>query len=473
MPDGTAAPPRLERRLGALDAALITIGGVIGTGIFITSGDMARILPSTGWILAVWAAGGLLSLAGALTYAELGAMFPYAGGIYHYLRQTYGPVWGFLYGWASFGVVMSGGIAAIAVGFGVYLGTFVPWFGPDHLLWSLPVGPWHWSVNGAQVAGAVAILVLTAVNYVGLREGAWVQNLLTAIKLGAIAVFVVGGFLVAAPVASDALPAATVPAGGPSVLTAFGIAMIAALWTYDGWYGATFSAGEMRRPERDLPIGLIAGTGAITLIYVLLNVVYARALPLAAMAATPRIGETAAAVLFGAGGGRWMAAAVLVSTFGCLSATILYTSRIYLPMAEDGLFFRRVASIHPRFHTPGVSLWSQSAWAILLTLSGSYDQLYTYVVFVAVGFHVMTGMAVFILRRRHPEASRPYRVWGYPVVPALFVLASLLLLGNTVLEKPVESLLGLGLTALGLPAYIWWRRQLPREPFVPGRRLSP
>jgi basic amino acid/polyamine antiporter, APA family len=445
----------LVRGLGTRDAALLTIGSVIGTGIFITTADIARVLPHPGWILLVWIAGGLLSLAGALSYAELGALYPRAGGMYHYLKEAYGPLWGFLYGWACFLVIMSGGIAALAVAFGEYFGSFVPFFSTGNVLLEVPLGGYTWTLSGGQVAATAAIVLLTAVNYVGLRQGARLQNAMTWIKVGAIALFVGFGLLVRAPVTAryGLVPA---PHG---LLAAFGVAMIAALWTYDGWYGATFSAGEMRDPKRNLPRGLVGGTLAILLLYALLNVVYLRALPVAAMAATSRIGETAAVALFGAGAGRLLSLAVVVSTFGCLAATILYSPRIYLAMARDGLFFRSMAAVHPRHRTPGRSLWAQSAWAIVLTLSGTYEQLYTYVVFAAVLFHVGCGAAVFVLRRRRPDLERPYRVWGYPWIPALFVLASILLLGNTLLEKPVESLWGLGLVALGVPAFLYWRKR--------------
>ena len=231
--------------------------------------------------------------------------------------------------------------------------------------------------------------------------------------------------------------------------------MIAALWTYDGWYGLTCSAGEVRDPARALPRGLIGGTLVITVLYLLLNLVYVRALPLPELAGAERVGEAAAAALFGPTGARLLAAAVLVSTFGCLSSTILYSSRIYQPMAQDGLFFPALAAVHPRYRTPVRSLWAQSGWAIVLTVSGTYEQLYTYVVFVSVVFHAAIGTAVFVLRRTRPELPRPYKTWGYPVVPALFILACVLLVWNTLGERPVESLWGLGLLALGLPVY--WR----------------
>lgn len=445
----------LVRGLGVFDATMLTVGSVIGTGIFITTADIARALPHQGVILGVWVLGGLLTLAGALTYAELGALFPRAGGMYHFLKEAYGPLWGFLYGWACFLIIMSGGIAALAVAFGEYLGSFVPFFSTGNLLVSVSLDGWTWSLSGGQIAAVAAILLLTAVNYLGLREGAGVQNLLAVIRIGSIAVFVALGLGVEAhaPVSLTA----PLPAGG--LLAAFGVAMIAALWTYDGWYGPTFSAGEMRDPGRTLPLGLIWGTVLIMALYAAINVVYLRALPLAQAAATPRIAETAAEVLFGAGGARLISLAVVISTFGCLSATILYSSRIYLPMAEDGVFFRGLAKVHPKFHTPGRSLWAQSLWGMALTLTGTYEQLYTYVVFAAVLFHVATAGAVLVLRRRRPDLERPYRTWGYPWVPGLFIVASVLLVGNTLIEKPVESLAGLGFLAAGLPAYAWWRRR--------------
>jgi basic amino acid/polyamine antiporter, APA family len=452
---------RLVRGLGTWDGALLTVGSIVGTGIFITTADMAKVLPHSGLILLVWLAGGLLTLAGALTYGELGAMFPRAGGLYHYVREAYGPLWGFLYGWTAFLVIMSGGIAALGVAFGEYLGSFLPFFATQHILLSVPVAlgtwAWTWKLSGGQVAAALAILVLTAVNHFGLKEGAWTQNALTVIKIGAIVLFAVLGLFAPAKVAPHLTgPVGAIPGG---LLAAFGVAMIAALWTYDGWYGLTCSAGEVRDPGKNLPRGLILGTALVILLYMMLNLVYIRALDIPGMAATPRIAETAAAVLFGPTGARLMSLAVLISTFGCLSSTILYSSRIYLPMAEDGLFFRSLAKVDPRYRVPVACLWAQTAWSLVLTFSGSYSQLYTYAIFAGLVFHGMIGASVFILRRTRPDHPRPYRTWGYPVVPALFILSCLLLIGNTLKESPRESLLGLGLVALGLPAYWMFRRR--------------
>ncbi len=446
---------QLVRGLGAGDAALVTIGSVLGTAVFITTADVARILPHPGLIVGLWAIGGALTLAGALTYAELGGMFPEAGGIYVYLKEAYGPLWGFLFGWASFLIIMSGGLAALAAGFGEYLGSFLPFFSTAHVLFALPILGWTWSVNGGQLAGALAIALLTVINYLGLREGAGVQNAVTVVNIASIVGLALFGLLVPAPVSTHLL--APLPAAATA--SAFGVAMIAVLWGYDGWYGATFLAGEMRRPARDLPLGLLTGTLAVTVLYVLMNFVYVRALPVDVMGAAPRIGEAAAAVLFGPAGARLVSLAVVFSTFGCLSSTILYCTRIYLAMAQDGVFFRSLARIHPRYRTPTMSILAQGVWAIALTFSGTYEQLYTYVIFAVFLFHAATGAGIFVLRKKRPEHPRPYRVWGYPVVPVVFILTSMAFVANTLVERPIESLWGLGLLALGLPAYFSWRRR--------------
>jgi APA family basic amino acid/polyamine antiporter len=455
----------LVRGLGLWDCVLLTIGSVVGTGIFLTPGDMAKDLPHAGLMVLAWAAGGLLVLAGALTFAELGVRYPHAGGIYQYLKEAYGPVWGFLYGWTSFLVIMSGGIAALGVAFGEYLGSFLPFFSTRHRLLAVPVGSWTWTLSGGQVAALLAILALTAVNHFGLREGAGVQNVLTIVKIGSIAVFGVLGLLVKAPISGVGALTAPVPAAVAApgaLLSAFGVAMIAVFWTFDGWYAVTCSAGEVRDPGRNLPRGLIYGTAAVTGLYLLINLAYVRALSVPAMAASDRVGEAAAAVLFGPGASRLVSVAVLISTFGCISSTILYSSRIYQPMAADGVFFPALAAVHPRWRTPTGSLWAQTLWTVVLTVSGTYEQLYTYVVFAVVLFHVAAAAAVFILRRRRPAADLPYRTWGYPLVPAVFLLACLLLIGNTLCQRPLEALWGLALVVLGLPAYAAFSRRRRR-----------
>ncbi len=448
--------PGLRRALGAWDGASITIGAVLGTAIFLTPSDIARALPHAGLILSVWIAGGLLTLAGALTYAEMGAMFPRAGGMYHFLKEAYGPLAGFLFGWASFLVVMSGGVAALGAGFGEYLGGFLPFFSTKHVLFSVPLGGWTWAVNGGQLAGLLAIGILTAVNLPGVEEGAWVQNLVTIVKVGSLAFLAVVGFFAQARARPDFT--AALPGG---FLAAFGVAMIAVLWAYDGWYCFALSAGEVQDPGRNVPRGLILGTIALILIYGVTNLVYLRALPLPVMAGSERVGEAAVRALYGPAAARLAAVAILISIFGCLSANILTCSRIYQPMAADGLFFRALARIHPRTHVPAASLIAQGMWSSVLVLSGTFEQLYTYVIFIEVLFFVLTGLALYVLRRKRPDAPRPYRTWGYPWVPALFVAASFVLMLNTLREKPVQSLWGLGLLILGLPAYLLWRRRGP------------
>jgi APA family basic amino acid/polyamine antiporter len=447
--------PELRRGLGVRDAVLLTIGSVVGSGIFLTPGNVARAVPHSGLVLAAWLLGGLITLAGALSLAELGVMFPRAGGMYHFLKEAYGPLFGFLFGWTAFLVIMSGGIAAIAAGFGESVGNFVPFFAGSNVLWSVPLGGWTWTVDGRQVAAVLAILVLTSVNHFGVGAGAGVQNVFTVAKVGAILALV--GFGLFAPAVAH--PEVLAPVTSSSLAALMGAGMIAVLWAYDGWNAVTYSAGEVRDPARTVPRGLILGTSIVVLLYVLLNVTYLRAVPLDRMAASQHVAEDAALALFSPTAARLVNAMILVSIFGCLAATILYSSRIYLPMARDGVFFRAVAHVHPRWRVPDVSLWFQSLWAVLLALTGTYEQLFTYVTFAVVLFNGACGVAVFVLRRTRPDAPRPYRVLGYPVVPALFVLASAVLLVNAIVETPRESLAGAGIVALGVPAYLAWKRR--------------
>ena len=452
--------PTLVRSLGAWDGALITIGGTVGSGIFLTTGDIARGLPHPALILLLWVAGGLYAMAGALTYSELGAMFPRAGGQYHFLKEAYGRVWGFLFGWTSFLVIMTAGISAIAVGFGEYLGAFVPAFSSGSELLLLSLGSLHWTVRGPQLAGALAIVLLTAVNWLGVREGALVQNAATALKVAALVVLVVIGLAVpptAAPAWSAALPRQGLIAG-------LGLGMVAVLWTYDGWYVLTFSAGEMRRPERSLPRGLIGGVAVVAALYLAINWVYVRALGPAELGRSERIGEAAAAALLGPGAARAVSVVILLSMFGCLAANVLCCARIYLPMAQDGVFFRSLARVDPRHRTPSASLLAQGAWGVALALSGTYRELYTAVVFAGALFHAASAGAVFVLRKKRPEDPRPYRAWGHPWVTGAFIGVCLGLVAVTLVQAPLRSLLGLLLIASGLPAYAWWSRRTGSVP---------
>lgn len=459
--DDEAATPRptLVRSLGALDGALITIGATVGSGIFLNTGDIARLCPQPALILALFAAGGLFALAGALAYAELGAMFPRAGGQYQFLKEAYGPLWGFLFGWTSFLVVMTGGLAAIAVGFGEYFGAFVPALGSNVELLSVHLAGIGWTIHGPQLTAAAAVLALTAVNLLGVREGAAVQNVVTALKFGALLLLVVIGLRGPGLVAPHW--GAPLPPG--SIVAALGLGLVAVLWTYDGWYVLTFSAGEMRRPERNLSRGLVLGVAAVAMLYLAINWVYVRTLDVATLAATPRVGEAAATTLLGPGAARAVTLVILLSMFGCLAANVLCCARIYLPMAEDGLFFRALARIDPRHHTPSASLLAQGALAAVISLSGTYSELYTTVVFAGVLFHAATAAAVFVLRRTRPDAPRPFRAWGHPWTTGAFVVACLGVAAVTLVEAPVRSVIGLGLIVAGLPAYAWWSRTRERQ----------
>lgn len=457
-PRDTTVAPDLSRRLTTLDATLLTVGSVVGTGIFLVPGDVAAAVPHAGLVLLVWLAGGALALAGALTLAEPAAALPRAGGLYLVLREAFGPLPAFLYGWTCFLVIMSGGCAAIAMGGATWLGVFVP--GLERPLLSLgdAAAP-AWVLTGTHLVALAVLALLTLVNHVGVGPGAWTQNALTWLKVAAIAGFAAAGFLVE-PLA-QAEPFAPLPAGG-GLAAGFGAAMIAALWTYDGWYGVTFEAGELRDPGRALPRGLAAGVLAVVALYVLMNLFLLRALPVAELAGHARAGEAAATALLGPGAARLFAAAVVVSSFGCLAATILYSARIYLPMAREGLFFAAVGRVHPQHRTPHVALWAQAGWAALLLLSGTYAQLYTYVTFASVLFLGACGAAALVLRRTRPDLPRPYRTWGWPLVPLAFLAGCALLTLSTLRDSPKESGAGLLIVAAGLPAYAWWRRSARR-----------
>ncbi len=444
----------LVRGLSVTDATLVTVGSVLGSGIFLTTSDIARALPHAGLIVAAWVCGGLLAVAGALTYAELATMMPRAGGPYHFLREAYGPIIGFLKGWVDFLVIMSGALAAIAVGFGQYLGSFVPFFSSDNVLASADLFGFDWKLTGSAVAGVLAILFFTITTLFGVRESVLIQNLLTVLKIGAM-VGLAGVGLLVAPVTSVDFAAGEVPT---SLLSAFGVAMIGILWTFDGWYAVTYLGGEMKEPARDLPKAMFAGVGIVTLLYVLLNVVYLRAIPVSEMPLHPKIAESAAVALFGAGAAKLVSAAVMLSAFGCIGATVIYSTRIYLPMAQDGLFFKSLAVIHPKWRTPVACILAQGVWTIILTLSGTYEALYTYVVVILFLFHAAVGVAVFVLRVQKPDWSRPYRVPGYPIVPAIFVLTCLAFVLNALIERPTESFFGVIILLMGIPAYLYWKR---------------
>ncbi|MCC6746949.1 MAG: amino acid permease [Deltaproteobacteria bacterium] len=430
----------LARQLGLFDSVMVVVGLVIGSGIFLTTGSIAKALPHPSWVLAVWGAGGLICLAGALTLAELGAMMPKAGGQYVFLREAFGDLPAFLFGWAYLSVVHSGSIAAVSAGFAEYLSFFFP---------KVPRG----------VASVAAVLLLTWLNVYGVKDSSRLQNVFTLAKVGAIlAIGLVGSVLVhsGGTEAVRAPFAGTPPWPGAA---AFGVGLIAVLWTFDGWNCITFSAGEVKNPRRNLPLALLLGTLLVTALYVAINYVYLAVIPIDRLKETVRVAEVATTSLFGAKGTVLLVAVVLASTFSSMNAMILTGPRIYFAMARDGLFLPALGKVDAKHGTPAAAVMAQGIWAAALVIFGTYDQLFTMAMCAAMAFYAATGAAVFVLRRKVPEAPRPYRTWGYPVTPLVYIAGTAFVMLNGFVERPWASLAGFGLVATGVPVYLYWRRR--------------
>jgi APA family basic amino acid/polyamine antiporter len=450
--------PGLVRRLGLFDSVMIMVGIVVASGIFVTTGIMAKTIPSAGLILLAWLVGGLLTLAGALTFAELGAALPEAGGQYVYLHKAYGPLSGFLYGWVMFLVYNSGGVAAVAAAFSEYFGYLFPIFSADKMIWSSSVI----SLTVGKLIGIIIILVLSLLNYLGLVLGKTIQNIFSMVKICAISGLIVLGFILGK---GNAVDFSLNPMGMSfgSLMVGFGVALIAVSWAFDGWNNVNWVAGEIKNPKRTLPIALILGTLGITALYLAMNYLYLYALPMGELVGVIRVAEKATTALLGASTGLIISAAVVISTFSSMNGSILTGPRVYYAMAMDGLFFRSVSRVSPRFRTPGFGLLVQAVWICILVLSGTFEQLITFAMFTSIMFWIAATASVFTLRRKYPDLSRPYKTWGYPVVPALFIVASAGILINTIIEKPVESLAGIGLTLLGIPVYLFWKKRASEE----------
>ncbi|HEY7499815.1 MAG TPA: amino acid permease [Vicinamibacterales bacterium] len=444
----------LVRAIGLGSAVLLVAGSVIGSGIFMTTGGMASIIPSATLLLLAWTLGGVLAIAGGLTYAEMGAMFPRSGGVYVFLREAFGPLIAFLYGWAALLVVISGGIAAVAIGFAEWLSYFVPSLSSSRVIFSVGT----LSLSAAQLVAAAAIVALGAINYVGVRTGNMVNAVLTAAKIGGLAALPLMALAVTR-VEPSFVP--IVPPDLARPAASFGIAMIAVLWTYEAWYFITYAAGEIKDPQRNLPRALLGGLLLLTSVYVSVNVAYLFALTIDEMKGVTRIAERAATALVGPAGATFVAATVVLSTFGCNAAAILAGSRLLFAMAVDGLFFPSAKRVHPKYRTPHYAIVGLTIWSSILALSGTYEQLFTYVMFASLLFSVAGGAALFRLRRTMPDRHRPYRTWGYPVVPIVFILGGIAFVLNTLVERPFESLAGLGLLAIGLPVYYFWSARIP------------
>jgi APA family basic amino acid/polyamine antiporter len=427
----------LPRRLGMPDATAIVVGIVIGSGIFVLPNVIARSVPSYAGILAAWVISGVLSFFGALAYAELGAMLPATGGQYVYLREAYGPMCAFVCGWTFMLAVLAGGSAWMAVTFSIYAGYFVP------------LTPLE-----AKALAVALIAVLSAVNYLGVKEGAWVQRTFTCLKVVALVILIGAAFFSRNSVAAPAV--ASVP--GQSAFAHFGVAMAACLMAYNGWSYVSFVAGEVRNPERNLLRSLVIGMAVVAVLYISANLAYLKVMTIPQIAAAERVGADVATLTMGPIGGTFVSLAVLLSIIGAINGCVLTGARIPFAQARDGLFFARFGEAHPRFQTPGFAIVCAGIWTAILVLSGSYETLYTYSILAAWIFYTMSVAAVMVLRRKMPNAPRPYRMWAYPWTLWLFVAVSLWFMADAVINQPLPSAMALVIVATGAAVYWMWRR---------------
>ncbi|MBS1858393.1 MAG: amino acid permease [Acidobacteria bacterium] len=425
----------LPRRLGLTDSAAIVAGTTIGAGIFLVPNLVARSLPSAGWMIAVWIFTGVLSCLGALAYAELGAMLPATGGPYVFLREAFGTLPAFLSGWTYFFVVMSASAAWLAINFATYLGQFVA------------LGSF-----GREAVAVALIALVTAVNYRGVKLGAAVQKLFTLAKLAGLAVLVGAAFFA---FAGDPAPVAA-PAP-PVTFAGFGVAMIACLTAYDGWISLSAVAGEVKRPERNLPLGVLLGVGTVIAIYVIVNLAYLRVLGPAGIAGAERVGASAAARVLGPLGAGFISLVALISIVGSANGWMLAGPRLFFAQARDGLFFRALAEVHPRFQTPHVAILVLGAWSALLAVTGTYETLAAYAMYATWVFYLLTVLGLAALRRRQPERPRPYRLTGYPLSLAAFALVALGFVVNTFVATPGPAIAGTLFMLAGVPVYCFWK----------------
>ena len=454
------AQPTLVRGLSLLDSVLLLVSGIIGSSIFLTAKDIAGPLPQPVLFLGVWVLGGIVSLFGCVAFAELGSMFPDSGGQYVYLREAYGDLMAFLYGWMLFSVANGGTIAALAVASAAYMGEIVPVISQDHVVLSA-LGI---TLTRAHLVGLFLIVVLTCVNVVGLRWGALLQNVSTWTKFAAMAAFVVLGIVIGKGHWGNFNPhgvSITMGLSAGQFISAMGIGLIAVFWAYDGWVYITWVAGEVKEPRRNVPLAMVLGIIVVGVIYMAMNITYVYAMPLSEVAKHETIAHAAAAVLFSPRAAVWLSATIAISCFSAAATCTLSGARVYLAMAQDGVFFTRMAVIHPKWRTPAFSLIGQGIWAAALTVSGRYDQLYTYVIYGMVLSYTLTVIGLFILRWKRPDAARPYRCTGYPWIPAIYVLVGAAWTLNTIITRPTEAFWGTTIVLLGVPGYLYWKRSGP------------
>jgi APA family basic amino acid/polyamine antiporter len=497
-----AAPDQeLVKGLGLTSATTLVMGSMIGSGIFIVSADIARLVESPALLIGAWVVTAFLTISAALAYGELAAMMPKAGGQYVYLRESLGPLWGFLYGWTLFLVIQTGTIAAVGVAFGKFMGVLFPsisstnwivhlWKAPPYEIGPMVLGNMDVGLNTQNLVAILSILFLSVLNIFGIRLGALVQNIFTFTKTAALLGLVfMGAVLFRQPeaVAANfehfwrnawlgAQHAVQVGAGGPMVLvgtiTILAVAQVGSLFSADAWNNVTFTAGEVRNPSRNLPLSLALGTGIVLLLYILANFAYLSVLPLDGNpsgttvmergiqhAVEDRVGTAAMQAMLGDAGAAIMAVFILISTFGCNNGLILAGARVYYAMAKDGLFFRQVAKVNPKYHTPVISLMVQAVWTSVLCLSGTYGQLLDYIIFAVLVFYILTIIGLFVLRRTRPQVTRPYRAIGYPVLPAIYILMAVFIDIVLLRYKPQYTWPGLIIVLLGIPVYFLWSRR--------------
>jgi APA family basic amino acid/polyamine antiporter len=481
MPDST--PHEFKRRLNVFDSTMIVMGSMIGSGIFIVSADMGRELGSPGLLILAWVITGLMTVFAAVSYGELGAMMPQAGGIYVYLREAYGSLYGFLYGWTLFLVIQTGTIAAVGMAFAKYLGVLVPWISESNVL--LNLGFVEFSTT--HLVAIVSIIFLTWVNMRGVEEGKWVQNVFTFAKSAILIVFIVAGLWVTRGVsigemnpqgiwnAASNIDGTLLPLTGFALIATLGTAMVGSLFSADAWYNVTFASAEVIKPKRTIPVSLLMGTLIVSAIYILVNIVYLKALPLRGspdgltaiergiqFASEDRVGTAAMYGLLGTYAELIMALIVVISTFGCNNGIILTGPRVYYAMAQDGLFFKKIGKLSHR-NVPAIGLAVQGIWGILLCLSGTYSDLLDYVIFAVLIFNILIIGTIFVFRIKHPEYERPYKAWGYPLLPVIYILLSVFIMIMLLIYKPNYTWPGLIVVLLGIPVYFAWTRKKNRK----------
>jgi basic amino acid/polyamine antiporter, APA family len=461
-PNANESPTSLIRGLTLLDSVLLLAGGIIGSSIFLTAKDIAGPLPHPALFFLVWVIGAMISMCAAFAFAELGSMFPDSGGQYVYLREAFGDLVAFLYGWMLFTVGNGGTIAALSVASAAYLGAIFPAISEQHVIFSAA----SITLTRVHIVALSLVLVVTWINVIGLRRGAALQNVSTWAKFLAMGAFVLLGLLFGKGSWSNFTQHGGSPSAGISMgmsasalLSALGVGLIAVFFAYDGWVYITWVAGEVQKPRRNVPRAMVLGIIVVAVVYLAMNFTYVYAMPLTEVAKHETIAASAAEVLFSPRAANWLSAVIALSCFGAMASCTLSGARVYYAMARDGVFFQRMAEVHPKWRTPARSLIGQAVWGALLTVSGRYDQLYTYVIYGMVLSYTLTVIGLFVLRVKRPDVPRPYRCTGYPWLPAIYVLLGSWWTINTIVTRPKEALAGTFIVLIGVPGYLYWKKQ--------------